>query len=51
MKAVIWVDSIQVVIIGVGMLALTIKGSFDAGGLSVVWEQYKGIGERSNWDE
>ena len=51
MRAVIWVDSIQVLIIGIGMLALTIKGSIDAGGIAAVWEKYSGIGERNNWDE
>jgi len=51
MRAVIWVDSIQIMIIGIGMLSLTIKGSIDAGGIVAVWERYKDIGERSNWDE
>ncbi|XP_037075870.1 sodium-coupled monocarboxylate transporter 1-like [Pollicipes pollicipes] len=38
MKAVLWTDTVQVVIMFGAMLAVIIKGSFDVGGFSEVWE-------------
>ena len=51
MKAVIWVDSIQMLVVAAGMLALVIKGTSDAGGIHNVWKIYSEIGKRDNWDE
>ena len=38
MKAVIWTDTFQMVIILLGVVALVIKGSLDTGGISRVWQ-------------
>ncbi|KAL1464737.1 hypothetical protein WDU94_004357, partial [Cyamophila willieti] len=39
MKAVVWTDSFQVVVLYFAMFAILIKGTVDIGGLSVVWER------------
>ena len=39
MKAVVWTDSLQMMIIFAGMLALIIEGTRDAGGPTQVWER------------
>ena len=39
LKAVIWIDVIQMLIILAGLFAATIKGTMDAGGLGYVWER------------
>ena len=39
LKAVMWIDVIQMGIILAGLLALTIKGTVDVGGLSEVWRK------------
>ena len=36
MKAVVWTDAFQVIVIGVGVFTLLIKGIADVGGLSEV---------------
>ncbi|CAG7827437.1 unnamed protein product [Allacma fusca] len=38
MKAVMWTDTLQVLIMGTAMIVLVIKGVTDAGGHQVVWE-------------
>jgi Na+/proline symporter len=37
MKAVIWTDSLQVIIMFAGMLTILITGSIKLGGLDVAW--------------
>lgn len=39
MKAVVWTDSFQIVILYVAMIAILVKGTIDIGGLSTVWER------------
>ena len=39
MKAVIWTDTIQVVIMYVSMIAVIAKGHFDVGGSAAVWRK------------
>ena len=39
LKAVMWIDVIQMGIILAGLLALTIKGTVDAGGMAEVWRK------------
>jgi Na+/proline symporter len=50
MKAVIWVDNIQVVIIIIGLITVLIKGMMDAGGFDKAWSIYQ-FGKRTAWDE
>ncbi|XP_050391445.1 sodium-coupled monocarboxylate transporter 2 [Patella vulgata] len=38
MKAVLWTDAFQVVMMGMGLLAVMIQGSIEIGGLSKAWE-------------
>lgn len=38
MKAVVWSDSFQVVVLYAAMFIILIKGTMDVGGISVVWE-------------
>lgn len=38
MKAVVWTDTIQVIIMYGSMLVVIIKGSYDAGGFDAVWD-------------
>ena len=49
MKAVIWTDFVQMLIMIGGMLALTIKGTIDAGGANHVYE-YAINNSRINFD-
>ena len=37
MKAVLWTDTIQMIIMFGAMLAIIVKGSFDVGGFGSVW--------------
>ena len=37
MKAVVWTDSFQIMMMFAGMLALLIKGSMKLGGIDVAW--------------
>ena len=37
MKAVVWTDTFQVVVLYVAMLAVLIKGTREVGGFSAVW--------------
>ena len=39
MKAVVWTDCFQVLILYSSMLAVLIKGTIDIGGVAVVWER------------
>ncbi|CAH0390866.1 unnamed protein product [Bemisia tabaci] len=39
MKAVVWTDSFQIVVLYVAMIAILVKGTIDIGGLSTVWER------------
>ena len=47
LKAVIWIDNIQVLIMAIGLVTLVIKGTIDAGGMDHVWQKYK-EGHRTN---
>ena len=38
MKAVMWTDLLQIIIMFAGMISIVIKGSIDAGGFGAVWE-------------
>lgn len=38
MKAVVWTDSFQVLVLYVALFVILIKGTVDVGGFSVVWE-------------
>lgn len=38
MKAVMWTDLLQIIIMFAGMISIVIKGSIDAGGFGNVWE-------------
>lgn len=38
MKAVVWTDSFQMLVMFAGMLALLISGSLKLGGLDVAWD-------------
>ena len=38
MKAVLWTDTVQVIIMFGAIMAVIIKGSLDVGGFDVVWE-------------
>lgn len=37
MKAVVWTDTFQVVVLYIALFAVLIKGTVDIGGFSVVW--------------
>lgn len=39
MKAVVWTDTFQVVVLYVAMLAVLIKGTIEIGGLDTVWRR------------
>lgn len=39
MKAVVWTDCFQVLILYTSMFAVLIKGTIDIGGVAVVWER------------
>ena len=39
LKAVMWIDVIQMGIILAGLVALTVKGTVDVGGLGKVWQK------------
>ena len=45
MKAVMYTDLIQIIIMFAGMTAIAIKGSLDVGGFDEVWKR-AGDGER-----
>ncbi|KAK3926783.1 Sodium-coupled monocarboxylate transporter 2 [Frankliniella fusca] len=51
MKAVVWTDTFQVVVLYVAMLAVLIKGTIDIGGFGVVWETnaQNGRGDLFKW--
>ena len=38
MKAVLWTDTFQIVMMGIGLLAALIQGSIEIGGLPKAWE-------------
>lgn len=38
MKAVLWTDTVQVIIMFCAMIAVVLKGTFDVGGFGPVWE-------------
>lgn len=38
MKAVVWTDTFQMVVMAAGMLTLLISGSMKMGGLDVAWD-------------
>ncbi|PSN39975.1 hypothetical protein C0J52_13378 [Blattella germanica] len=52
MKAVVWTDCFQVLILYSSMLAVLIKGTLDIGGISTVWERNLKTGRSDffNWD-
>lgn len=39
MKAVVWTDTFQVVVLYAAMFTILIKGTTDIGGFSVVWQR------------
>lgn len=39
MKAVVWTDTFQVVVLYAAMFTILIKGTSDIGGFNVVWER------------
>jgi len=39
MKAVVWTDTFQVIVLYSSMVAILVKGTFDLGGVGVVWER------------
>jgi solute carrier family 5 (sodium-coupled monocarboxylate transporter), member 8/12 len=39
MKAVVWTDTFQVLVLYSSMVAILVKGTFDLGGVGVVWER------------
>lgn len=39
MKAVVWTDTFQVIVLYTAMVAVLVKGTVDMGGFSVVWER------------
>ena len=47
MKAVVWVDNIQVLIMVIGASVLGFKGIIDAGGFAKVWDRFQ-QGHRTN---
>ncbi|KAL0273741.1 UNVERIFIED_CONTAM: hypothetical protein PYX00_006346 [Menopon gallinae] len=40
-KAVVWTDSFQIIVMYTAIVAVLIKGTFDVGGLDVVWSRNK----------
>lgn len=52
MKAVVWTDSFQVVVLYFAMFAILIKGTVDIGGFSVVWDRNAAYNRTTliNWD-
>jgi Na+/proline symporter len=50
MKAIIWVDNIQVIILIVGLFTVMIKGMMEAGGFAKAWSIYR-FGKRTAWNE
>ena len=50
MKAVIWTDTFQIVIMFLGLFAIIIKGSYDHGGFGNIWDMME-EGERINFWE
>ncbi|KAG8222829.1 hypothetical protein J437_LFUL005035, partial [Ladona fulva] len=52
MKAVVWTDTFQVVILYGSMIAVLVKGTIDIGGISTVWERNEASGRNIffNWN-
>ncbi|KAJ4439382.1 hypothetical protein ANN_07504 [Periplaneta americana] len=52
MKAVVWTDCFQVVVLYTSMLAVLVKGTMDIGGITTVWERNLQSGRSNffNWD-
>ena len=44
LKAVLWTDTFQVGMMFAGLFAVVIKGTSEAGSLSVAWENFKESG-------
>ena len=44
MKAVVWTDCFQVLVLYSSMLAVLIKGTLNVGGISLVWEHNANTG-------
>ena len=43
LKAVIWTDTLQMLIMVIGFLSVIIKASFDSGGFASIWQKaYRG---------
>ncbi len=49
MKAVLWVDTLQAVIMLAGLLAILIRGSAKLGGLGKVWKRAGEYGRLQYW--
>jgi len=52
MKAVMWTDTVQVIIMYTSMVGIIIKGHFDVGGFAAIWEANNSTGriEFANFD-
>lgn len=45
LKAVMWTDAFQMIIVFIGLLALVIKATVEVGGFNYVWETAKQAGK------
>lgn len=45
LKAVMWTDAFQMIIVFIGLLALVIKATVKVGGFNYVWETAKQAGK------
>lgn len=48
MKAVMWTDAFQIIIMFVGLIAILVQGSIDHNGFNNIW-RYLGEGGRIKW--
>ena len=51
MKAVVWTDTFQMVVIVGGMTTLVVQGADKAGGFENVWEVFDKTGKRFEWNK
>ena len=51
MKAVIWTDTFQMLVIVGGMSTLVAQGSYTAGGIEKVWEVFVKTGHRFEYNK
>mgnify|MGYP002153707379 FL=1 len=50
LKAVLWTDTFQVLVMFAGLFAIAIKGMQDVGGFGKAWDYFEESG-RVDWDE